>query len=183
MRIIDFPDKLLNNEYRSIVSNKESFFFITKNETENKKIFFYHRIHIISSLLQTYGAAAAGVVPKILIEDISFGVDTAIPCGLVINELVSNSLKHAFPEGRGEIEISIKKSENRDADDYDFRLSVKDNGTGIPEGINIRETKSLGLQLVTILAEHQLRGKIEIGRSDGTEFNIFFNELKYKKRI
>jgi two-component sensor histidine kinase len=62
-------------------------------------------------------------------------------------------------------------------------LTVKDNGTGIPEGINIRETKSLGLQLVTILAEHQLRGKIEIGRSDGTEFNIFFNELKYKKRI
>jgi two-component sensor histidine kinase len=140
--------------------------------------------HLVNGLFQTYGVAAGKVASKIIINDISLGVDTAIPCGLVINELVSNSLKHAFPEGReGVIEISIKKSKDSDADDHDFKLTVKDNGAGIPENIDIRETRSLGLQLVTILAEHQLRGKIEIGRSDGTEFNIFFNELKYKKRI
>ncbi len=139
--------------------------------------------HLVQSLFQSFGVIAASIALKISIEDIFLGVDTAIPCGLVINEIVSNSLKHAFPEGKGEIEISIKKVKTEDEGDDRYRLYIRDNGVGIPEDINIRKTKTLGLQLVTVLIEHQLRGEIELTRLDGTEFNIVFRELKYKKRI
>ncbi len=140
--------------------------------------------HLVHSLFQSFGVTAERIALKISIEDVSLGVDTAIPCGLVINEIVSNSLKHAFPEGRkGEIEISIKKVKTEADGEGRYRLYIRDSGIGIPENVNIRKTKSLGLQLVTVLVEHQLRGKIELIRLDGTEFDILFSELKYKKRI
>jgi two-component sensor histidine kinase len=91
----------------------------------------------------------------------------AIICGLIINELVSNSLKHAFPEGReGEIRIGLC-SENK------FTLMVNDNGIGFPEDLDFRNTESLGLQLAIMLVE-QSEGAIELDRSGGTAFNITF---------
>lgn len=107
---------------------------------------------------------------KLEVEDVSLGVDTAIPCGLIINELVSNSLKHAFPEKKGEIKIGLR-SENET-----IELIVSDNGVGIPDTVDFRNTETLGLRLVTILAEGQLGGKIRLQRQKGTEFHITFRK-------
>ena len=98
----------------------------------------------------------------------------AIPCGLIINELVSNSLKHAFPENRGgKINVGLRSVEKNE-----IELKVSDNGVGLSEDIDIRKTKSLGLHLVTILGEDQLGGKIRLNRTGGTEFKIRFKRKK-----
>lgn len=100
-------------------------------------------------------------------------IDTAIPCGLIINELVSNSLKYAFPDNRsGEICITFQESEHKH-----FLLSISDNGIGLPSNLDFRNTKSLGLQLVCRLTK-QLEATIELSRHPGTEFKIAFAELK-----
>ena len=103
-------------------------------------------------------------------EGIYFEIDTAILCGLIINELISNSLKHAFPDGRkGEVYIGLKKSS-----ESNYTLILKDDGIGFPPNINFRKTDSLGLQLVTTLTE-QLGGEIELSRNGFTEFKIEFS--------
>ncbi len=101
---------------------------------------------------------------------IYFEIDTAILCGLIINELVSNSLKHAFPGNRkGEIYIGLNKD-----NEHNYTLILKDNGIGFPPDINFRKTDSLGLQLVTTLTE-QLGGKINLNINGVTEFKIEFS--------
>ncbi|NJD56250.1 MAG: HAMP domain-containing protein [Nitrospirae bacterium] len=115
------------------------------------------------------------------IENIALDIDTAIPFGLILNELISNSLKHAFPEGReGEIRISVRRTTVNGA--AECILSVRDNGIGIPADLDIQKVRSLGLQLVTSLAEHQLQGQIELDRTTGTVFRIRFRESVHRKR-
>jgi len=110
-----------------------------------------------------------GVRFTIDIKDILLDVNTAIPCGLIINELVSNALKYAFPKGRkGEIYIGLRL-----AKDNKFTLTVKDNGVGLPKGLDFRKTESLGMQLVIMLTE-QLDGSIEVDTKKGTTFKITF---------
>jgi len=113
------------------------------------------------------------VRPNIDIEDIFLDVNTAIPCGLIINELVSNALKYAFPGGReGGIYVGLYL----DKDDK-FTLTIKDNGIGFPEELDFRKTESLGMQLVIMLVE-QLEGTIELERKKGTTFTITFEKPK-----
>ena len=151
--------------------------------------------NLTNEVFRSYRKGTAKIGLKINVEDISIGIDTAIPCGLVINELMSNSMKYAFPDGReGEIKISMRsisdfglqnadlKSEIRNPQS-EIELVFSDNGVGIPEDIDYRNTESLGLHLIVKLTEHQLGGKVELDRSKGTEFRIRFKELKYKKRI
>lgn len=105
------------------------------------------------------------------------GIDTAIPLGLIINELVTNSVKYAFPNNRkGNIKIVFK------SEDENYVLIISDDGVGVPEDIEPGKTESLGLQLVTSLV-NQLDGTIELDRSRGTKYTIKFLELKYKERI
>jgi PAS domain S-box-containing protein len=103
------------------------------------------------------------------VGNVTLGIDEAIPCGLIINELVSNSLKYAFPDGRkGDITVRFH------ADDQGLiTLTVADNGAGFPAGLNFRETDSLGLQLVNMLTT-QLRGDIDLLTDQGTSFTIHF---------
>ena len=104
------------------------------------------------------------------IEDISLGIDTAIPCGLIINELISNSLKYAFKDGQtGTIKVALAK-----AGDV-YRLTVSDDGVGLPPGFDYRNTTSLGMQLVVTLAG-QLDGVIEHPEGPGTTFIITFGK-------
>ncbi|RPJ79506.1 MAG: PAS domain S-box protein [Alphaproteobacteria bacterium] len=104
-------------------------------------------------------------------ENIFFDMDTAVPLGIIINELVSNSLKHAFTgKDNGEIRIKFHREECKSTT---FTMSVSDNGVGIPENIDIEDLDSLGLQLVTTLVE-QLDGELELKRENGTEFTIRF---------
>jgi two-component sensor histidine kinase len=101
-----------------------------------------------------------------------------MPCGLIVNELVSNSLKHAFPgDKKGEIYVGISSDGNGN-----YMLTVGDNGVGFPEDLDFRDTQSLGLQLLLMLVE-QIEGRIELNRSSGTELKIMFRELGKKTEL
>jgi PAS domain S-box-containing protein len=122
---------------------------------------------MINSMVISYRLSSRKVALKTDVEDITFGIDTAIPCGLIVNELVSNSLKHAFLEDRdGEIKVSLSRNGKAEVE-----LTVSDNGVGMPEDVDFRKTDSLGLNLVNALVG-QLQGKIELYREKGTEFII-----------
>ncbi len=111
-------------------------------------------------------------------ESMRMGVDTAIPCGLIINELVSNSLKHAFTNQTDNlIEINLKKQNGKS-----YLLTVSDNGCGFPENIDFRNTSSLGMQLVSTLV-NQLDGTIQLNCENGSMFTIMFSDLGYKERL
>jgi PAS domain S-box-containing protein len=125
-------------------------------------------------LYQSYKIDRRKVRLEINADGVSLGVNQAVPCGLILNELISNALKHAFPSNRKskkEIKISLQKKGNKE-----IELIVADNGVGIPPDIHYREAQSLGLRLVTILVEDQLQGKIRLNRSKGTRFHIHFKE-------
>ena len=128
------------------------------------------------TIFQTYGVSSSQVELKIEAEEIKFGIDQATPLGLLINELVSNSLKHAFPENRsGEITIRLKKT-----DEDEIELVVSDNGIGLPEDFDLRNTDTLGFKLVRILAEGQLDGNIDLDRNSGSHFTIRFKLENYQ---
>jgi two-component sensor histidine kinase len=106
------------------------------------------------------------------VDDITLDLDQAIPCGLMINELVSNSLKYAFVDDRLGI-LEVRMSETADG----CRLSVRDEGVGFPADIDFRKSPSLGLQLINTLT-HQLGGNIDMKNEEGTEFIIEFPALR-----
>jgi len=103
-------------------------------------------------------------------RNILIGAKQASPIGLIVNELITNSFKYAFPDNQeGEIKISLHKIEN------EIELEFADNGVGIPEDFDWRTTKSMGLSLVKLLAENQLDGSIDMENKNGTKFIIKFN--------
>ncbi|MBE9169179.1 CBS domain-containing protein [Pleurocapsales cyanobacterium LEGE 06147] len=134
---------------------------------------------LTSNLLHSYGANAQEITLNINVNEIWFTIDTAISCGLIINELVSNSLKHAFPHASSENKVEI---DIRPISDNNFRLVVSDNGIGFPQDIDFQNTESLGLQLVCTFVE-QLEGTIELELTGGTTFIITFEELGAAGRI
>jgi two-component sensor histidine kinase len=110
-----------------------------------------------------------GVTLNIQADDIFLTIDAAVPCGLILNELISNALKHAFSDGQaGEIRVELHAS-----GDHQVTLSVADTGIGLPKDLDLNTTTSLGLQLVHTLVD-QLDGRIELNGSRGTEFKITF---------
>lgn len=140
---------------------------------------------LTEDLFRCYNVGALGTQMTLEIEENTFfNMDTAVPLGMIVNELVSNSLKHAFPgERTGEVRIKLSREENRKSENeringiYDgykstgYILTVSDNGIGVPESINIEDSETLGIQLVAILVE-QLDGELELNRDSGTEFII-----------
>jgi len=124
---------------------------------------------LVSNLSYSYEVNLEAIAVKIKVEEVLLDIDTAIPCGLIINELVSNSLKYAFPKHQsGEICIELKSLIGKQ-----MKLTVSDNGIGLPENFDFNKTDSLGLQLVDALTT-QLKGTIEIDRDRGTKFQIIF---------
>ena len=120
-------------------------------------------------------------------EDIFFNMDTAVPLGMILNELVSNSLKHAFQgKNKGEIRIKLGRGksiefEGEDFESTSFILIVSDNCVGIPE-LDIEDLDSLGIQLVTSLVD-QLDGELELIRNNGTEFIIRFTVTEKDNQV
>ena len=104
-------------------------------------------------------------------------MDTAVPCGLIINELVTNSIKHAF-KGIKSGKISVKFHSN----DGCYTLIVSDNGIGLPKDFDVKNPEKLGLKLVNSLTE-QLDGILEVQSNDGAEFKIRFHGIIYKDRV
>ena len=142
---------------------------------------------LTKNLFLTYRIGNINVSLKMdLEENLIFDMDTAIPLGIIVNELVSNSLKHAFKgRDKGEIRIKLHKEENgesingiietksKDCKSTSYTLNISDNGVGIPENLDIENLNSLGLQLVTSLVD-QLGGELELKRNNRTEFTMQF---------
>jgi PAS domain S-box-containing protein len=125
---------------------------------------------LISNLFRTYGVND-NISLEIKKSNVYLSLDVGIPCGLIINELISNSVKHAFKnKNKNSIFVKLIK-----LPDNKLQLTVKDNGIGIDNSIDIYNTESMGLQLVTTLIE-QINGKIELDNKKGTKFVITFND-------
>ena len=149
------------------------------------KIDFSHYIqNLANHLFQSYRIDPEAVVLKTDVRDVSLDINKAIPCGLIINELVSNSLKYAFPKVKDTEKKEVKKGEidiRLTADDGKVILLVKDNGIGLPPDLDIETADSYGLQLVTTLVA-QLNGKIHIKRKPGATFKIKFNRANDQQK-
>lgn len=127
--------------------------------------------NITRNLYHSYGRPEGGIDLEFELENLYLNLDTSIPCGLIINEIVSNSLKYAF-HGREKGKIKIEFSKLSDGR---LKLIVSDDGIGLAEDFDIENAESLGLQLVTTLIT-QVSGELEIDVSRGTKFNIVFKE-------
>ncbi len=140
-------------------------------------------------LFSSYIVKTKKISLKLDLEEVHLGMDTAIPLGIIVNELVSNSLKYAFPSGKEDeirislhrAEVSTSKPDNsgkgrgcQNGKGFHYMLTVTDNGRGFPEYIDFQNPESLGLQLVNILVE-QIDGCIELNGDHGTGFTIWFN--------
>lgn len=126
--------------------------------------------NLVEHISHTYSTDSSQIRLDVAIEDVFLGIDEAIPYGLIINELVSNAFKHAFPnDPQGEIHVKLLS----DSDTY--TLIVDDNGVGFTKELDLNSTKSLGLQLVVNLTR-QLGGTLELDRSEGTRFKVCFNK-------
>lgn len=141
--------------------------------TSVEKINFAEYIEtLINHLLLSYKVDLELIQVYSNIEPIYLNIDTAIPCGLIINELLSNSFKHAFPNSaKGLIELNFKSEKNKR-----LTLIVKDNGVGFPKDFNIQEKSTLGLKLVKVLTQ-QLEGDIELKQEQGIELAISFPKV------
>lgn len=166
--------------FRESQSRVKSMAIIHENLYNSKdfaNIEFKPYIRSLIGYLFTYYSSDSVEVEIDVDDGIVLNLDTSVPCGLIINELVTNSIKHAFKGLKsGKIRIALHSN------DGCYTLIVEDNGIGIPEGTSIERSEKLGLQLVMSLVE-QLEGKFEFEGSDGAMFKIMFRELVYKDRL
>ena len=126
-------------------------------------------LSLTDHLMRTYRLPSAKVSLRTDIENVTLSIDTAIPCGLILNELISNCLKHAFPQGAGEISLSLHPAPGGKC-----VLRVRDSGVGIPEDLDVREAGSLGMRLVRSLTA-QINGTFEFRRDNpGSEAKLTF---------
>ncbi|HSH67877.1 MAG TPA: PAS domain S-box protein, partial [Bacteroidia bacterium] len=135
-------------------------------------------VNLSQNLLHSYSSLEHEIKLNLDIQNVFLNLDLAIPCGLIINEIVSNALKYAFVDKKEDAEIMIKMhliGEN-------LHLQIKDNGVGLPKHIDYRNTESLGLQLVVTLVD-QLNGSIDLDSSLGAHYNILFKQNQVKNRI
>ncbi|AFY46655.1 PAS domain S-box [Nostoc sp. PCC 7524] len=123
---------------------------------------------LVNNLVQSYTSTHSRIRVKLEVADLELDLDTAVPCALIINEIVSNALKYAFPDHKGEIMLRFWWD-----DGGYYCLVIKDNGVGIPAHIDPQCTASLGMQLVYGLTE-QIGGTIQLHRQGGSEFKILF---------
>jgi PAS domain S-box-containing protein len=174
----------LLNLQLNVISNKESREIVRESQNRLRSMALIHeklyqsesygelRLEdylrsLTREIFRSYGPS--GVNLRLEVDDIRLDVDTTIPCGLIVNELVSNALKYAFPGGRpGEVHIKAQRtSKDRIA------LSVSDDGVGLPQTTQLRTARTLGFQLIQLLVK-QLRGTLDIVRNGGTTFMITF---------
>ncbi|MEG4853923.1 PAS domain S-box protein [Microcoleus sp. B5-D4] len=134
--------------------------------------------NLVANLYQSFGCGNTAIQFNLNLDPIYLNIETAIPCGLIINELVSNSLKYAFiSKLDGEISISF-----HEIDDHQFHLTIQDNGRGFPADFDVENTETLGLRLVKMLA-YQLEASIAIDSQCGTCYTLIFKELNYRRRL
>jgi PAS domain S-box-containing protein len=129
--------------------------------------------NLLANLFASYSVNRERVSLELDLKSASMVLDTAIPCGLIVNELVTNSLKHAFADGMaGEVGVAFSGSS-----EAGYQLRVWDSGSGMPDDLDFRRTRSMGLKLVAILTE-QLDAGVTLDRDGGTAFTITFQEYR-----
>ncbi len=137
------------------------------SENLNKIVLSKYIKDLVNNLFKAYSASSKQIKLELNIEDIDFSLDKAMACGLIINELVSNSLKHAFSKNdRGKIIVTLKK-----AKDNRILLDVHDNGIGFPKDLDYKNSDTLGLKLISTITK-QMDGKISIEKNKGTHVTI-----------
>ncbi|MBN2198668.1 MAG: PAS domain S-box protein [Candidatus Aminicenantes bacterium] len=128
-------------------------------------------VEVLTAYLRSSsGTDASRIGMEVRIDDVRLDINRAIPCGLIINELVTNALKYAFPRPGGAARIRIAMSQGKNKR---FSLTVSDNGVGLPESVSLERPETLGLQIVTDLVR-QLDGRLAVNRAGGTTFRIDF---------
>ncbi len=148
---------------------------LCKGDEVNSLDFADYLRKLTNNLFHSYRLRNEEISLNLELEKIYLDINTAIPLGIIVNELISNALKYAFPDQKGgKIHVSLHTTEK--CEKFQFILTVSDNGNGFPEEIDLQNTNSLGLQIVNILVE-QIEGYIELKRNNGTEFSIYFNNL------
>ncbi len=173
------------NLQSSYVKDKKSLDLLLESQNRIKSMAFVHESlyqtkdfsninfssyveNICSNLVHSYSNPDNPPVLNMDLDSIQLNLDTAIPCGLIINELISNALKYAFKgKESGKLDVEVKSSGEK------LKIVIADNGKGLPENIDFRNTESLGLQLVVTLVE-QINGKIALETKKGTKFTIEF---------
>ncbi len=132
---------------------------------------------LVSDLFDSYGVDSSKIKLNLNIENVTLGIETAIPCGLIINELVSNSLKHGFKGVKtGQVNVELQKLK-----EGKYALLVSDTGTPFSKDLNLSSSDTLGLELIKNLVK-QLDANLTFNK-DNKEFKIIFKELEYKERI
>jgi len=170
-------DEAVRTIYKESQSRIQTMAMIHEELYRREDLSFVNLNHYLGDLAQ--GLLASYLVEKdqvrliLDLEELDVVLDTAVPCGLIVNELMSNSLKHAFPDGReGEIRVAFKRSgANR------FSLSLSDNGVGLPADFDLKSAKSMGIQLVRVLSE-QLGGELQHFSQGGASFRVEFFEYR-----
>ncbi|MGC9526410.1 MAG: PAS domain S-box protein [Limnospira sp.] len=133
--------------------------------------------NLVDNLFESYNVAEDRISVELDVEAIDLNIETAHPCGLIVNELLSNTFKHAFPNGRtGNVRLELHR-----LPDDKIGLTVQDDGVGFPPDLDFHNVESLGMELICTLTE-QLEGEITMRQNNGTIFTIIFSELHYRKR-
>ena len=159
--------KECQNRIKSMAFIHESLYQTKNFESVN---FSEYVTTLSKNLVHTYSINTKKIKLILTLDELMLSLDASIPCGLIINEIISNSLKYAFPDNRdGIIFVTLRVDKNK------VKIEVGDNGIGIPENVDIKNTQTLGLQLVDTLVE-QLSGTVKLKRSKGTIFSIEFNK-------
>jgi two-component sensor histidine kinase len=142
--------------------------------TDLKHINFGEYIQsLANALFNTYVTDPSKIKLNFELEDIDVDINTAIPLGLIVNELITNSMKHGFPEDNsGKIDIKFGKI------DDNLCLEVDDDGVGLPDDLDIQKTTTSRLKLVNSLTS-QIDGELDLKKDDGTRFKITFKEEKF----
>lgn len=174
LQYIYYKDKTLKDLFTKIESRINAMALIHEKLYQSKRLIKVELKKYIKSLIENlilFNEKRQKIdFIKTDVEDIDFSIDEAIPCGLIINELISNSISHAFPDGtNGEIKLTL----STDKQTNEVIFIIEDTGIGLPEDFDFENVHTLGLQLVRILVQ-QLRGKIEIYKVNGTKFKITF---------
>lgn len=176
-------DQLYVDMFRDCQSRIESMALVHEKLYRSKDLsdinFKEYISDLTTSLFHSYTVDSDKVSLNTEVDNVSLEIDIAIPCGLVINELLSNALKYAFPGKTAGIITVILRTIDKDS----LELIVSDNGIGIPTHIDYRKTKTLGLKLVSGIVEKQLLGTMELERIEGTRFKINFENRNKSNKI
>ncbi len=171
----------VNDLYRESQNRIQSIALIHENLYQSEDLahinFEVYVKGLLSDLFDSYGVDSSRIKLNLDIEDVTLGIETAIPCGLIINELVSNSLKHGFTGNKtGEINVEIHKIA-----DEEYSLIESDTGVPFSDKVDFNSSKTLGLELIKNLVK-QIEGQLDF-KIENKEFKIIFKELEYKERL